>query len=43
MAGFLAGNRFAFLMAGGGLLVALLLSCLWPRAWSNRPDVPRGR
>ncbi|MDI1283429.1 MAG: MFS transporter [Reyranella sp.] len=36
MAGFLAGYRFAFLAAGGGLLVALLLSCLWPRAWSNR-------
>jgi MFS family permease len=36
MAGFLAGYRFAFLAAGGGLLVALLLSLLWPRAWSNR-------
>ncbi len=36
MAGFLAGYRFAFIVAGGGLLVALLLSCLWPRAWSNR-------
>jgi hypothetical protein len=37
MAGFLAGYRFAFTVAGGGLLVALLLSCLWPRVWSNRP------
>ena len=36
MAGFLAGYRFAFLVAGGGLLAALLLSCLWPRVWSNR-------
>jgi MFS family permease len=35
MAGFLAGYRFAFLTAGSGLLVALLLSCLWPRAWSR--------
>jgi MFS family permease len=33
-AGFLAGYQFAFMVAGGGLLVALLLSCLWPRAWS---------
>jgi len=32
-AGFLAGYRFAFTVAGGGLLVALALSCLWPRAW----------
>ena len=31
--GFLAGYRFAFTAAGGGLLVALLLSCLWPRTW----------
>ncbi len=31
--GFLAGYRFAFTVAGGGLLVALALSCLWPRAW----------
>ena len=34
--GFLAGYRFAFLAAGGGLLLALLLSCLWPRAWFAR-------
>lgn len=34
--GFLAGYRFAFTAAGGGLLVALLLSCLWPRAWFRR-------
>jgi Na+/melibiose symporter-like transporter len=32
-AGFMAGYRFAFTVAGGGLLVALALSCLWPRAW----------
>jgi MFS family permease len=32
-AGFLAGYRFAFTVAGGGLLAALALSCLWPRAW----------
>ena len=32
-ASFLAGYRFAFIVAGGGLLVALALSCLWPRAW----------
>ena len=36
MAGFLAGYRFAFIVAGGGLLAALLLSLLWPRAWSSR-------
>jgi MFS family permease len=31
--GFLAGYRFAFLAAGGGVLAALALSCLRPRAW----------
>ena len=35
MAGFLAGYRFAFVTAGGGLLVVLLLSLLWPRVWSR--------
>jgi MFS family permease len=34
--GFMAGYRFAFTAAGGGLLVALALSCLWPRAWFAR-------
>ncbi len=34
--GFLAGYKFAFLAAGGGLLVALAISCLWPRAWFQR-------
>ncbi|MBV8085848.1 MAG: MFS transporter [Chloroflexi bacterium] len=34
--GFMAGYRFAFLVAGGGLLTALALSCLWPRAWFAR-------
>jgi MFS family permease len=34
--GFLAGYRFALTVAGGGLLVALLLSCAWPRAWFSR-------
>lgn len=34
--GFLAGYKFAFLAAGGGLLVALAVSCLWPRAWFRR-------
>jgi hypothetical protein len=34
--GFLAGYRFAFLAAGGGLLGSLLLSCLYPRAWFQR-------
>jgi sugar phosphate permease len=34
--GFLAGYKFAFLVAGGGLLVALAVSCLWPRAWFAR-------
>jgi hypothetical protein len=32
-AGFMAGYRFAFTAAGGGLLAVLALSCLWPRAW----------
>ena len=36
VAGFLAGYRFAFTVAGGGLLAALLVSCLWPRAWFRR-------
>jgi len=31
--GFMAGYKFAFVAAGGGLLACLLLSCLWPRAW----------
>ena len=35
MAGFLAGYRFAFVTAGGGLLIVLLLSLLWPRVWSR--------
>jgi MFS family permease len=35
-AGFMAGYRFAFIAAGGGLLAALALSCLWPRAWFAR-------
>jgi MFS family permease len=35
-ADFLAGYRFAFLGAGGGLLIALTLSCLWWRAWFGR-------
>ena len=34
--GFLAGYRVAFMVAGGGLLAALLLSCLWPRVWFSR-------
>jgi Na+/melibiose symporter-like transporter len=34
--GFLAGYQYAFLAAGGGLLVALLLSLAVPRAWSRR-------
>jgi MFS family permease len=34
--GFMAGYRFAFTVAGGGLLAALALSCLWPRAWFAR-------
>jgi len=38
MAGFLAGYKFAFITAGGGLLAVLLLSCLWPGGWSNRAD-----
>ena len=33
--GFLAGYRYAFLAAGGGLLVALVLSLAVPRAWSR--------
>jgi hypothetical protein len=33
---FLAGYRFALLGAGGGLLIALALSCLWWRAWFGR-------
>jgi len=34
--GFLAGYRFAFLVAAGGLLAALAVSCLWRRAWFPR-------
>jgi hypothetical protein len=34
--GFLAGYRYAFLVVGGGLLVALVLSLAVPRAWSRR-------
>src|SRR5882757_6253637 len=34
--GFLAGYRYAFLVAGGGLLAALVLSLAVPRAWSRR-------
>ena len=34
--GFLAGYRFAFIAAGGGLLAALVLSLLRPRAWFRR-------
>jgi MFS family permease len=37
MAGFLAGYRFAFVAAGGGLLAVLLLSLLWPGVWSSQP------
>ncbi|MBV8393114.1 MAG: MFS transporter [Alphaproteobacteria bacterium] len=33
---FLAGYRFTFSVAGGGLLVALLVSCVWPRVWFTR-------
>ena len=33
--GFLAGYRYAFLVAGGGLLVALMLSLAVPRAWTR--------
>jgi hypothetical protein len=33
---FLSGYRYAFTVAGGGLLAALLLSCLWPRMWFRR-------
>jgi Na+/melibiose symporter-like transporter len=36
IAGFLAGYRYAFLVAGGGVLVALVLSLAVPRAWSRR-------
>ena len=34
--GFLAGYRYAFLAAGGGVLVVLLLSLAVPQAWSRR-------
>jgi hypothetical protein len=34
--GFLAGYRHAFITAGGGLLLVLLLSLAVPRAWSRR-------
>ena len=34
--GFLAGYRFAFLAAGGGLLAVLVLSLAVPGAWSRR-------
>jgi MFS family permease len=33
---FMAGYRFAFLAAGGGLLMAVVLSCAWPRIWFAR-------
>jgi MFS family permease len=33
---FMAGYRFAFLAAGGGLMAALALSCAWPRLWLSR-------
>jgi MFS family permease len=33
---FMAGYRFAFLTAGGGLLCALVLSCASPRVWFSR-------
>jgi hypothetical protein len=33
---FMAGYRFSFLAAGGGLLAALLVSCAWPRVWLSR-------
>ncbi len=33
---FMAGYRYAFTAAAGGLLAALALSCLWPRAWLAR-------
>jgi MFS family permease len=33
---FLMGYRFALTAAGGGLLAALALSCLHPRAWFSR-------
>jgi MFS family permease len=36
--GFMAGYRFAFVAAGGGLLAVLALSCLWPRAWFDRRE-----
>ncbi len=39
---FLAGYRFAFVGAGGGLLVALALSCLWWRAWFGRDEADPG-
>jgi MFS family permease len=34
--GFLAGYRYAFLVAGGGLLVILVASLAVPRAWARR-------
>lgn len=34
--GFLAGYRFAFTVAGSGLLLALMLSCLRRQAWFSR-------
>ena len=33
---FLAGYRYAFTVAGFGLLCALAISCLWPRVWFAR-------
>jgi MFS family permease len=33
---FMAGYKFAFLVAGGGVLAVLAVSCLWPRAWLAR-------
>ena len=41
MAGYLAAYCFAFVTAGGGLLVVLLLSLFWPGVWSSEPRKAR--